>query len=76
MVEVMLEEGFMKADKNKDGKISKAESENSLQVDQPALLFWITLQYQIIVTIAIKIIHKLGLKLLDVAFCISDKIFP
>ena len=58
MAEVMLEEMFMKADKNKDGKISKAESEKSFQVDQPALLFWITLQYQTILTIAIKIIQE------------------
>ena len=46
VVEVMLEEGFMKADKNKDGQISKAESEKSFQVDQPAFKFWINLQYQ------------------------------
>ena len=39
VVEVMLEEGFMKADKNKDGKISKAESEKSFQVAPPSFQF-------------------------------------
>ena len=34
VVEVMLEEGFMKADKNKDGKISKAEVDQLGKLDQ------------------------------------------
>jgi len=36
VVEVMLEEGFMKADKNKDGKISKAEVDQLGKLDQGA----------------------------------------